>query len=86
MLGLDGDNDPKGRGARVTGVFPRLPAKRGFKDWRRRDEVCRTTNREYGQAQGARPHPSPGATVEISVLRDDKPVELRATLVARPIE
>ena len=85
MLGVNGVDDP--HGARVTEVFPRLPA----------DEAGLKTGDIVTMFSG---HPvdgfdrlktfvqarRPGEVVELRVLRDNGAREFRATLVARPME
>lgn len=85
MLGVNGTDDPQG--GRITDVFPRLPAEEaGLKAG---DIVTRFSGRpvhafseltKYVQAR------RPGEIVELRVIRDQKVLDFRATLVARPTE
>jgi serine protease Do len=85
MLGINGTDDPQG--GRITDIFPRLPAEEaGLKAG---DIVTRFSGRpirafsELTKLVQAR---RPGEIVEIRVIRDQKVLDLRATLVARPTE
>jgi serine protease Do len=85
MLGVNGVDDP--HGARVTEVFPRLPAdEAGLKigdivtDFSGHPVDGFARLKKFVKAR------HPGETVELRILRDQSVRELRATLVARPME
>ena len=85
MLGVNGVDDPQG--ARVTEVFPRLPAdEAGLKTG---DIVTMFSGHSvdgFGTLKTFVQARRPGEVVELRVLRGQSVREFRATLVARPTE
>ena len=85
MLGVDGVDDP--RGARITQIFPRLPADQaGLKTG---DVVNTFAGRAvdgFGTLKKLVESRRPGEVVELRVVRDNGVQPLRVTLVARPTD
>jgi serine protease Do len=85
MFGVNGVDDPQG--ARVTEVFPRLPAdEAGLKIG---DIVTHFSGHRvdgFGTLKKFVQARHPGEIIELKVLRENSVHELRATLVARPME
>jgi serine protease Do len=85
MLGVNGVDDPLG--GRITDIFPRLPAEEaGLKAG---DIVTRFSGRpvqSFSDVTKFVKARRPGEIVELRVIRDQKILDLRATLVARPSE
>jgi serine protease Do len=85
MLGLDGQDDPKG--ARVTLVFPRSPADQaGLKSG---DIVTTFDGQDVAGFPGLQKliqARRPGSVVKLRVVRDQSVREVRATIAARPRE
>jgi serine protease Do len=82
MLGVDGQDDPKG--ARVTLVFPRSPADRAGLETG--DVITSFGGQNVAGFKGLQKLISarrPGEVVEIRILRDQTAQQLRATIAAR---
>lgn len=85
MLGVNGEDDPKG--ARLTAIFPGLPAQdAGLKTG---DVVFVVSGRpvnDFGSFQKFIQARRPGEVINLSIYRGGAVREFRATIVARPAE
>jgi S1-C subfamily serine protease len=82
MLGVDGQDDPKG--ARVTLVYPRSPADRAGLETG--DIITNFGGQSVSGFKGLQKLIAgrrPGEVVELRILRDKTPQELRAKIAAR---
>jgi serine protease Do len=85
MLGVDGEDDPKG--ARVTMVFPRSPADRA--GLQTGDVITTFGGQNVKGIKGLQTligGRRPGDVVDLRILRDQSVEQLRATISARARE